>query len=689
MQFKLRNTKLLHGLIGALVFSGLTFPLAVWMTRYKAPGGTSFNEGLANRFSKAYSSLISGSKQKRQSQSNWMNSSGKLGNDVLYYVMVDRFADGDRGNNRPFIPDSDPPNPGQRQIEQKLSDASYDPNRRLFGLFFGGDLQGVRNRLPYLKRLGVTKIVLSPIQEGPPGFINDRSTNTYLDNGDGSRDRTGRSTLITNYHGYWLRDWFRIDPHFRRSGSDPDDFSDLRQLLNQADRMGIGVLLDLTLHQASMHYLTPGESSELDIQQFQNVFVSDSAIRRSGKTLATWSSRPHNRNDSWYEPSCLMNYQRPTASMLDTCILAPGLPTLNHRNKVVEDYLLDAAEFWLTLNPGGPQVQGYRIDAAKNLSSDFLQKLVQRVRRVNPKAILFAENFGFGSQSPQTADLIRSVGDVSIIDFDFTQSARAYFSGDRSWFGHRSNLESAANGYVVGWRPFWRMFSLLPSVFTNPASLLSPVIPSNTEAAKSWVTYLHEHDIPSLRTFRPNMTDGEYSALIAFLMTARGIPMITWGGEIGLSVPPLPRNNGLNGIGGDPFNRQMMVFPGQGGYNPMLADVTRRMAELRRRYPVLRYGNTEFLRDRYNPFVGKTILMLRKPSPTDNRVKDQTAILYGFSPGGGQFKLDLKQRLGSSGSLLGCDAINDRCETILNPSQFVFNLKAGRFQVLVLTPKKG
>lgn len=682
MKLNRTSSRWLQALVSAAVFSGLAIPLASWLERQPRHGLTDLSNGLAGRLAHDSGQQDGGRSRRTVDPGSWQQSTGQLGNDVLYYVMVDRFSDGDRGNNRPTIPDSIPPNPRQRQIEQQLSDESYDPNHRLFGLFFGGDLQGVRNRLGYLKSIGVTKIVLSPIQEGPAGFIHDQSANLYLDNGDGSKDKTRRSTLTTNYHGYWLRDWFRIDPHYRRTGSGADDFTDLRLLLNEAKALGMGVLLDLTVHQASMHYIAPQEVAGLNTNQFQNVFVSDSGIRRSGRTLATWSGDRDKGATSWYDPDCIMNYQRPTGSMLDRCVLAPGLPTLNHKNPVVERYLLDAAEFWLTINPGGAQLEGFRIDAAKNLSPEFLRKLVQRVRLVNPKAILFAENFGFGSQSPQTAELIKSVGDISIIDFDFTESARNYFSGDRSWFGHRSNVETASNGSVLGWKPF----ELLPPLFTNPARILTSVMPVNTDAAKSWVTYLHEHDIPALRTFRPGTTDKQYGALIAFLMTARGVPMITWGGEVGISVPPLPRNNGLNGMGGDPFTRPMMLFPGQKGYNPPLAKLTKQMTELRRRYPVLRYGTTEFLRDRFNPFIGQTLLMLRRPSGSQAR-GDQTSILYSYTPKGGAYTLNLAKALKTSTAVQSCDAITGDCQTLKDPANFKLTLKPAQFRVLVLTPK--
>jgi glycosidase len=683
MKLNHHSKRWLQILVSALAFSSLTVSLAFWLKSEQDIGGSDpCGPSAGSRLDHDYCHVRTRLSRYRKS-GPWLNNTGQLENDILYYVMVDRFADGDRGNNTPTIPDSIPPNPKQRQIEQRLSDASYDPNRRLFGLFFGGDLQGVRQRLPYLQSLGITKIILSPIQEGPAGFINERSANLYLDNGDGSNDKTGRSTLITNYHGYWLRDWFRIDPHFRRSGSDADDFSDLRQLLDEAKALGMGVLLDLTLHQASPHYLNPEGASGVNIRPFQNIFVSDSAIRRSGNVIASWSGSKSYGGNSWYEKSCGINYQRPTQSNLDRCQLSPGLPTLNHRNPVVEKYFLDAAEFWLTINPGGAQLEGFRIDAAKNLSPAFLRKLVQRVRRVNPKAILIAENFGIGSQSPETADLIRNVGDISLIDFDFTESARAYFSGDRSWFGHRSNLEIAANGYMRR----KSLFDLLPSLLINPSGILNAVMPSNANAAKSWVTYLHEHDIPALRTLRPAMNDTQYSALIAFLMTARGVPMITWGGEAGISVPPLPRNHGFNGIGGDPFNRPMMLFPGDRGYHEGLANVTRRMTDLRRRYPVLRYGNTEFLRDRQSPFIGKTLLMLRVPG-RDSQIQDRTSILYAFAPSGGRYVLNLTQYLDSKGSIRSCDVFSRICQTIRDPGHFQLELRPSEFRVLTLAPQR-
>lgn len=66
--------------------------------------------------------------------------------DVIYLIMPDRFANGDSSNDDPAI-----------------SHGVFDPkNPRMY---HGGDLQGVIDRLPYLKQLGVTAIWMTPVYE--------------------------------------------------------------------------------------------------------------------------------------------------------------------------------------------------------------------------------------------------------------------------------------------------------------------------------------------------------------------------------------------------------------------------------------------------------------------------------------------------------------------------------------------
>ncbi len=114
--------------------------------------------------------------------------------DVIYLIMPDRFADGDPAN------DQLPQRPG-----------TFDrANPRAY---HGGDLRGVRDRLPYLRELGVTAIWLTPFWK-----------NTDSD-----------------YHGYHVVDFYGMEDHF---GS----LRDLQELVADAHKQGIKVVLDFVVN---------------------------------------------------------------------------------------------------------------------------------------------------------------------------------------------------------------------------------------------------------------------------------------------------------------------------------------------------------------------------------------------------------------------------------------------------------
>lgn len=105
--------------------------------------------------------------------------------DVIYFIMVDRFADSNPEGNLP------------------------DVNKDDLRAFQGGDLQGIIDNLDYIKELGATAIWLTPIMEnGPKG-----------------------------YHGYWIYDFYKVDPHF-------GDLETFKALVEKAHSMGIKVVLD-------------------------------------------------------------------------------------------------------------------------------------------------------------------------------------------------------------------------------------------------------------------------------------------------------------------------------------------------------------------------------------------------------------------------------------------------------------
>jgi glycosidase len=123
--------------------------------------------------------------------------------DVIYLIMPDRFANGDTSNDDP-------------EISRGLFDPS-DPRR-----YHGGDLQGVIDRLPYLKSLGITTIWLTPV------YDNTNSPNAQQ--GVGGKP-------IADYHGYGTVDYYGVEEHF-------GDMALLKKLVDQAHAAGLKVIQD-------------------------------------------------------------------------------------------------------------------------------------------------------------------------------------------------------------------------------------------------------------------------------------------------------------------------------------------------------------------------------------------------------------------------------------------------------------
>ncbi|MCM3597974.1 alpha-amylase family glycosyl hydrolase [Metabacillus idriensis] len=112
----------------------------------------------------------------------------------IYFLMIDRFNNGNSMNDKEVI---------------KNDPLAYQ----------GGDFKGVEAKLDYLKEMGFTSIVLTPIFENEKG----------------------------GYHGYWITDFYKTNPQF---GS----IKEFKNLINEAHDRGIKVLVDFPVtHVSSSH----------------------------------------------------------------------------------------------------------------------------------------------------------------------------------------------------------------------------------------------------------------------------------------------------------------------------------------------------------------------------------------------------------------------------------------------------
>jgi alpha-amylase len=114
---------------------------------------------------------------------------------VLYFAIVDRFADGDSSNDR-------------------------DVDIAAKGTFHGGDIKGLIRNLDQIAELGVTAIWITPVVKNIDHFV------------------TGAGFPDWGYHGYWADDFYKTDPRFGME-------ADIKTLADECHRRGIKLLVDV------------------------------------------------------------------------------------------------------------------------------------------------------------------------------------------------------------------------------------------------------------------------------------------------------------------------------------------------------------------------------------------------------------------------------------------------------------
>lgn len=143
-------------------------------------------------------------------------------NEILYFLLVDRFSNGQEAD-RPLLDRDDLPaaRPGLPSGEPWRWDrwAQSGADR-----WQGGTLQGTRSKLPYLKNLGVTTLWLSPV-------LKQRQ---HLD----------------TYHGYGVQDFLDVDPRL-------GDRDDLVALVEAAHDEGMRVILDIIFNHSGSNWVYP------------------------------------------------------------------------------------------------------------------------------------------------------------------------------------------------------------------------------------------------------------------------------------------------------------------------------------------------------------------------------------------------------------------------------------------------
>jgi len=322
----------------------------------------------------------------------------------FYFVMTDRFANGETSNDT-------------GGIDGDRLETGFDPTDK--GFYHGGDLVGLHERLDYIEDLGTTAIWLTPSFANRPV------------QGEGADASAG-------YHGYWVTDFTRIDPHL---GSN----AELQALIEDAHSRGIKVYFDIiTNHTADVidyaeetySYVdqdtapytdaagTPfdpadhagtGSFPELDPQtSFPYTPVADEDVT----LVPDWLNDVtlyHNRGNSTWEGESV------TYGDFD------GLDDLMTEHPDVVQGFVDVYSDWIDLG-----IDGFRIDTVKHVNFEFWQQWTAEVldyAHSVGKDDFFMFGEVYDADARLLAPYVRSTDMSSVLDFAFQSSAVAYARG--------------------------------------------------------------------------------------------------------------------------------------------------------------------------------------------------------------------------------------------------------------------
>lgn len=333
---------------------------------------------------------------------------------VVYFMMTDRFFDGNESNNTASGADTYGDNPG---------------------LYHGGDFAGVTAKLDYLQDLGVNTIWITPIVENIKGVaVTD----------EGSKDVPYNAA----YHGYWANDFTKLNPTLGTTG-------EFETMISEAHKRGMRIMVDIVVNHAG--YGT--ESTFADMLRDKSVSEGD---------IKSWQS---------------------------------GLPDFATENADVRTKLVEWQTAWMK----DYGVDYFRVDTVKHVDSTTWAALKNSTTKVNSSFKMIGEYFGAGYASNGSS---LGTGQMDAdLDFDFNDQATSFVSGNISSVEKFLSARNSAlnNTYMTG-------------------------------------QFLSSHDEDGFKAALMNgkkYTEDEATsaALVAatLQLTAKGIPVIYYGEEVGLS----------------------------------------------------------------------------------------------------------------------------------------------------------
>ena len=295
---------------------------------------------------------------------------------VMYQIYVDRFYNGDKTNDvesKEYVYIGD--------YSDKVTDWNKYPATMGVREFYGGDLQGVLDKMDYLEKLGVEVIYFNPLFVSPSN------------------------------HKYDIQDYDYIDPHFGKIVMDEGELLQEGQWENKDAARYINRVTNKANLEASNEFF----AKVVEEAHRRNIKVIIDGVFNHCGSFNKWMDRERiYEGQEGYEPGAYVSKDSPYHSFFkfyedgdsnwpynhtyDGWWGHDTLPKLNYEgSKELEDYILHIGKKWVS---APYNVDGWRLDVAADLghsseyNHEFWRKFRNAVKEANPGAIILAEHYG-------------------------------------------------------------------------------------------------------------------------------------------------------------------------------------------------------------------------------------------------------------------------------------------------------
>ncbi|MBK62621.1 MAG: alpha-amylase [Altererythrobacter sp.] len=419
--------------------------------------------------------------------------------EVIYFVLPDRFANGDTANDL-----------GGYVADPLVS--GFDPSHK--GFYHGGDLKGLTEKLDYIQGMGVTAIWFAPIFKNKPV----------------QGDPGNPGSFSSGYHGYWVTDFTQVDPHFGTN----DEFA---AFVAAAHARGMKVYMDIIAnHTADVirfaedtyDYRSKGEypystrggvdgerinqgfdpadpSPENWAKLTDPTFAYTPVVPEAERNVKVpaWLNDPiyyHNRGDTFWIGE----------SAVDGDFV--GLDDLFTEHPRVVAGMIDIFGNWIDQYG----IDGFRIDTAKHVNPEFWQAFVPAMlERAEARGIPNFHIFGeIAYDTPDAITAARVMTEAELpyaLDMGFAKAAQLVASGKES-----------------------------PAIM---AEFLSQdvIYPGGAKTATGLPTFLGNHDFGRFSMFLRDYAETEDTDELlartklghAMMFALRGVPTVYYGDEQG------------------------------------------------------------------------------------------------------------------------------------------------------------